>query len=214
MKEVIGIVGFKGSGKDSIGDYLVEKEGFIKDSFAAPLKDAASSIFSWSREMLEGATKESREQREIVDEWWAEKLGIEDLTPRLALQLMGTETLRGHFHKDIWILSQQNRILQSSNKKFVITDCRFPNELKTIKELGGYMIRIKRGPDPEWYETAKEANLGSQSALDKMVKEYKIHASERDWIGFPVDWVIENDGSLEELWLKMQKILTEIRTKQ
>ena len=98
---IIGITGLIGSGKDTVANLFVER-GCTQDSFAAPLKDVCSSIFGWDRNMLEGDTVESRDFRETPDMFWTRKLGIDNFTPRLALQLMGTEVLREHFHKDIF----------------------------------------------------------------------------------------------------------------
>ena len=57
---LIGIVGLIGSGKDTVAERLVQKHGYIKDSFAKSLKDAVAAMFNWNREMLEGDTKSSR----------------------------------------------------------------------------------------------------------------------------------------------------------
>ena len=70
---IVGLVGFIGSGKDSVAKHFVNS-GFTRDSFAAPLKDAVSSIFNWPREMLEGDTEQSRIFRESKDQWWSSKL--------------------------------------------------------------------------------------------------------------------------------------------
>ena len=121
---IIGLVGFIGSGKGTVGEIL-EQKGFVKDSFAKPLKDACSVIFGWPREMLEGDTEVSRKWREEPDVFWSEKFG-KTFSPRLALQLMGTEAGRNVFHKDIWVTSLLNR---SKGKDVVVTDVRFKNEI-------------------------------------------------------------------------------------
>jgi hypothetical protein len=217
---VIGVTGFKGSGKDTVGNFLVEN-GFTKLSFATILKDISAQLFGWPRHLLEGDTKESRDWREEIDPWWSEKLGNPNFTRRLALQLMGTEVMRKGLHDDIWILCVERQILQSKNDKFVITDCRFPNELRMIHNLGGVTIRVKRGPEPEWYDTALGCNTGSDIGEegvwrkyleDLLVRHYKIHASERDWIGYPFDFTINNDGTLEDLKCRVHEILSKIHS--
>ena len=82
---LIGIVGLIGSGKDTVAKRLVDKHGFVKDSFAKSLKDAVSAMFNWDRSMLEGDTKFSRDWREQPDAFWSEKLG-KTVTPRWVLQ--------------------------------------------------------------------------------------------------------------------------------
>ena len=99
----VGILGFIGSGKGTVGDILSDI-GFEKISFASHLKDVTSIMFGWDRNLLEGDTDESREFREEVDPFWSDKLGRK-FTPRLALQLMGTEVGRNVFGENIWIHS-------------------------------------------------------------------------------------------------------------
>jgi len=191
---LIGIVGFIGCGKGTVGNILAEKYGFVQDSFAAPLKDAVAKIFGWDRTLLEGATKESREWREQPDKFWSEKFG-KPFTPRLALQLMGTEAGRDVFHSDLWVISLLKR---SENRDTVITDVRFRNEIKLVKENNGIIIHVQRGNLPEWYDTASLANQGDVEAQLKM-KELGIHISEWNWIGVRPDHIIYNDGSLQDL---------------
>jgi hypothetical protein len=73
---IIGICGLIGSGKDTAADYLVNLHHFRRESFANTLKDAVAQVFGWDRTMLEGRTKHSREWREQVDPWWAERLNM------------------------------------------------------------------------------------------------------------------------------------------
>ena len=79
---LIAICGFQGSGKDTLANILIEKYGYTKVSFGGILKDAISIIFNWDRDLLEGTTIKSREWRETVDDWWAKRLDIPNLTPR------------------------------------------------------------------------------------------------------------------------------------
>src|SRR6056300_1741255 len=99
---IIGLIGSIGSGKDTVANMLLEGNA-VKESFAAPLKDLLSTVFGWERHLLEGDTAESREFRETPDMFWSRKTGIPNFTPRLALQLVGTDVMREHFHKDVWL---------------------------------------------------------------------------------------------------------------
>ncbi len=199
QKQIIGIVGLIGSGKDTIADYLVNFHGYRRDSFANTLKDAVSTIFGWDRDLLEGRTTTARQWREEVDEWWAQRLNIPNLTPRYVLQQWGTEVVRKSFHDDTWIASLENKI-RKSNDNSVITDCRFPNEVKMIKDLGGKVLRVKRGEDPAWYDTAVTANTGDTQAMDLMHNNYKVHISEWAWAGTDFDYTVLNNGSIDELY--------------
>jgi hypothetical protein len=196
---IIGICGLIGSGKDTIADYLVNIHEFRRDSFAATLKDAVASVFGWDRMMLEGRTKSSREWREQRDEWWSQRLG-RDITPRWILQYWGTEVCRQGFHDDIWIASLENK-LRNTRDDVVISDCRFPNEISAIRNQGGYVIRVVRGPDPEWFHYA-------QHHPEQMPVEFpQVHASEYSWANTRFDRVIENNGSLDELYSEITDLV-------
>jgi hypothetical protein len=207
---IIGITGLIGSGKDTIAEYLITQHGFKKLSFAASLKDAVAAVFGWDRSLLEGTTKESREWREEVDQWWAKKLNMPHLTPRWVLQYWGTEVCRQGFHNDIWVASLENRLLQAKDN-VVITDCRFINELDAIKNAGGITIRVSRGPDPEWYSDAIAYNSGPHNmgwALSKdRLKKLGIHASEYSSVGLVYDYEVSNNDTLDLLHNKIETIV-------
>jgi hypothetical protein len=207
---IVGIAGFIGSGKDTIADYLITFKGFKRMSYAEPLKDAISAIFGWDRELLEGTTKYSREWRDIIDPWWAERLDIKHLTPRWVLQQWGTEVGRRAFHDDIWIASIENK-LRHAKDNIVISDCRFPNELHSIKNAGGITIRVNRGPNPPWYDAAVDLNKGYYTAgypvAKRVLEEHNIHASEYSSVGLDYDYYVDNDGTVDELHRKVDSII-------
>ena len=202
---IIGICGFIGSGKDTVADYLVNFHEFRRESFASTLKDAVANVFGWDRTMLEGRTKEAREWREQVDPWWAERLDMPTLTPRWVLQYWGTEVCRRSFHDDIWIASLENKI-RNSKDNVVISDCRFPNEISAIKNAGGTIVWVQRGALPEWYEHAVSANKGSNLAINEM-KRLGIHASEWAWLGSKFDIIIDNNGTIDQLYQQSENLL-------
>lgn len=211
---IIGLVGFIGSGKDTVADMFIETNNCVKDSFAAPLKDLCASIFGWPRAMLEGDTVQSRDFRDTPDMFWSRKTGIANFTPRLALQLMGTDVLRDHFHQDIWLNSLEYRIRKQTESSpcVVISDARFQNELTLIKQLGGVVIWIQRGELPEWYEEACKANSGNAISRRIMETKYRdVHRSEWDWAGFNVDYNIHNDGTLDDLHTAVQYVQQKMR---
>lgn len=207
---IIGITGFIASGKDTAADYLTTFHGFKRMSFAGSLKDAVSSVFGWDRELLEGTTKTSREWREQVDTWWAERLNIHNLTPRWVLQQWGTEVCRNGFHNDIWVASVENKLRQAKDD-IVITDCRFPNELNAIKNAGGLTVRIERGQKPEWYSLASIISKGPNNPKFTLVKEkltkLGIHASEYSSVGLDYDFIIDNNSTIDDLHKKIKSIV-------
>jgi hypothetical protein len=211
---IIGISGFIGSGKDTAANYLVGFHGFRRDSFAGALKDAVATVFGWDRELLEGLTPESRHWRDQVDPWWSKRLNIPHLTPRWVLQYWGTEVCSGGFHDDIWIAALENR-LKTRNGNTVITDVRFPNEIKTIRNAGGIVIWIKRGNLPEWYDDAMRENTTPENqqwlledAHQLMPQKWpKVHASEYSWVGTTFNAEIDNNGTVENLYEHLNNLL-------
>jgi hypothetical protein len=202
---IVGLVGFIGSGKDTAADYLCNVHGFRRDSFANTLKDAVSVIFGWDRTLLEGRTSESRAWREQVDPWWSARLNLPNLTPRWILQHWGTEVCRQGFHDDIWIASLENK-MRKTNDSIVISDVRFPNEIKAIHNAGGVVIRTKRGPDPAWFDLAVAANSGDLDC-SRQLSQLGIHASETSWVGGAIDHAVSNDGTIDELFLQLKSLI-------
>jgi hypothetical protein len=204
---IIGICGFIGSGKDTAANYLVGWHGFRRDSFAGALKDAVAAVFGWDRELLEGLTPEARAWREQVDPWWAERLGMPTLTPRWVLQYWGTEVCRTGFHDDIWIAALENR-LRTRAGHTVISDVRFPNEIASIRNAGGRIIWIKRGADPEWCTTLIEMRQNSTLGIcTDYMQQFNVHSSEWAWVGTEFDAVVDNNGSVEQLYASLKNLV-------
>jgi len=213
---IIGVNGFIGSGKDTVSDYLQQKYGFEHVSFADTLKQAVSAVFGWPMDMLEGKTKESREWREQIDSWWSQRLGMPELSPRWVLQQWGTNLCRRNFHPDIWVASLEKH-LTNTDHNIVISDCRFVNEIAAIRNQGGKLIRVNRGPLPEWYDTAtKEINYRQQAIdgiqVDELmqVKFPDIHISEWGWILEKFDYTIENNDTLDSLYRQVDDVVLEL----
>ena len=183
--KIIGLSGRAGSGKDTVANYLVKNYGYTKLSFGNVLKDVVACIFGWPRELLEGDTKESREFRNKEDKWWSEHLKFK-ITPRIALQKIGTDVFRMHFHQDIWLLILKRQITKLD--KIVVTDIRFINEYNMIKNIGGTIISITRN------NIIKDNHL-SENILDNIKFKYNL----------------DNSGTIEELHQKISNFLLENR---
>jgi hypothetical protein len=181
---IIGLCGEQGSGKSTVGTILVDKYGFHKIAFADALKDVVSIMFEWRRDLLEGDTPEGREWRETSDEWWSCRLGME-LTPRKALQMIGTNAMRDGFHTDIWLSIVERQL--SVHKNVVITDVRFSNEMKMIRNNGGHIVRIERE-----HSTISE------------------HKSEFEWRQMGVTYTMTNNRAIENLYEEVGHLLFRI----
>jgi hypothetical protein len=200
---IIGLVGLIDSGKGTVGDYL-ETRGFIKESFAKPLKDAVAIIFNWPRHLLEGNTPESRAWRDLKDEYWSRELGW-TVTARAVLQKMGTEAGRNVFGEPIWTSSLINRLKPDQN--YVITDVRFANEIDVLRAAGAKIIQIQRGELPNWVWAAKSYLKMCPDKTEMLFNGKSIHISEYGWVNSIMDYVMHNDSTLEQLYLNADSIV-------
>ena len=158
-------------------------------------------------------TREEAKHWEQTQDWYEDTGGYDTCatlikpTPRFLLQSIGTNLFRNQLHPEIWVNSLMNEYKSklSSNypvddldweprfiyPNWIITDTRFPNEMKAVKKRGGITIRVNRdyvltgGP-----EDPKEQHK-SETALDKA----------------EFDYVIDNNSTIEELIEKVRQIL-------
>jgi hypothetical protein len=170
---LIGLNGFKGVGKDTVGQILVEQYDYERLAFADKVKEVASALFD-----LQPATAWDfhKNERHSVIELNFNGGTRRTFTVRHFLQRIGTEMGRNVFGQDFWV----DLVLPSESdydgRNIVVTDARFDNELRRIKELGGYNVRILR------------------SGFDG-----DNHASEQKPDVRLIDYFIHNDGSFEDL---------------
>ena len=193
---IIGICGLIGSGKGTVADILVETHGFQKLSFADALKDGVAAMFNWPRHLLEGDTEESRIWREKEDPFWTREME-RPVSPRLVLQLIGTEAMRIGFFDGVWVSIVKQKIVSNPNTNWVLPDTRFPNEIEMLQSIGGQVWRVKRGTDPQWFGRYVRRNKPPHS----------IHPSEWAWAQSSFNQVIENDADIESLREKVKNLI-------
>jgi len=144
-------------------------------------------------------------------------LNIPHLTPRWVLQYWGTDVLRNHFHDDIWVASLENK-LRKSTDDIVISDCRFPNEIRAIKNQGGIVIRVVRGEEPIWMDAARAYMSGPSTigwALSKnMLDTCNIHASEYSWTATNFDAIVDNNGTIDNLYEQMDLVRKQVQPEE
>lgn len=204
---IIGVSGFSGSGKDTVADSLCKDPLFAKLAFADGIKRILRELFDFSYEQLWGPSA----ARNLPDERYPREGGY--LTPRHALQSLGTEWGR-NCYENVWVelaIRMAKRLDGSSilrysptegvipacdlalpNKGVIITDCRFKNELDSLRAAGAKLVRIHR-PGVEMPPYA--------------------HSSETEQATIPdsfFDYVFRNDGSLEDLPTKCAIMLKEL----
>jgi hypothetical protein len=126
----LGIFGYKGHGKDSVGEFLRRSHGYTLTSFARPLKTMLQVGLGLTSEQTDGALKE------VVDP----RYGV---TPRHLMQTLGTEWGRDCVSKDIWVQATRQQLLDSV-APIAVTDVRFVNEAEMILSLGGFLLYVDR----------------------------------------------------------------------
>ena len=213
---VVGVTGNKRSGKDTIGKILQEK-GYQPLSFAKKLKDAAHTYSSVMVHNISGGDESRREEvgpimillRDIIRmakfleldrklyypfqcrflEVFQPYISMETdlgvsyrMSERTYLQLLGTEVCR-HFKDSIWVDFVRSEIENNPENKYVITDVRFDNEAAMITAKGGKVVCVVR-----------EGMNGDGHVSEKGVSSHLI------------DFVIENNGTIEDLKERLEVI--------
>lgn len=160
LPQIIGIAGKKEHGKSTISKHLCEYYGYENISFAAPLKESCKIIFSLDNEQLYG------NQKEIIDERWGVK-------PREIMQFVGTDLFRkklGELIKNadrIWVLALLEKLKKNPNKRYVIDDIRFQNEIDAIKKFNNVItLRVKRNIEMKNDEHESEKNIENLINID------------------------------------------------
>lgn len=124
---LIGIAGPKRAGKDTLARALCRTLALPQDSFAAPLRRFVADLLGWSLEELEA-------RKEDPIPW------LDGITPRHMMQTVGTEWGRDMVHGDLWVRA----LLQRLSGGGIISDVRFANEARAIRERGGIVIQVNR----------------------------------------------------------------------
>lgn len=147
-----------------------------------------------------------------------------EMTPRLMLQLLGTECGRNIIHPDIWVnslMAEYKSKLSSNNPvddldweprfiypNWIITDTRFENELKAVKDREGITIRVNRIIFREQTTEIGKIFTVVQPEVDKLLG-IQEHSSETALDNADFDYVIDNNGTISELIDKIRNILIE-----
>lgn len=169
---IVGISGYKGSGKDTFADLLVKNYEYQKLSFAAKLKESASKLLNVDQILFED-WKNDKDVVVTISKFHKTVNRSKPITFREFLQRYGTEAHRDVFGEDFWV----NEALKGvATGNYVLPDCRFENEAKRIKSLDGVIVRINR------YEQTDDG-----------------HASEQLFHNWLVDYWVDNTGNLEDL---------------
>ena len=182
---IIGITGRKKSGKDTIGDYLVNKHNYTRYGFADPLKEGIQRMFGFTNDQIWG------DDKEMIDPFWG-------VSSREILQIAGTELFQFELPKyipafqnigrTIWVkrFEQWYKERYTTDRDVVVSDCRFLHEAEKIREMGGIILKVVR---------------------DTTLNEFSDHPSEVEMSKIVPDFVIDNNSTLDELYNNVEFFL-------
>jgi hypothetical protein len=175
---LICISGHSGSGKDTVGTYLIEQYGFARVAIADPIKHLIMGLFELDPEQLWG------DGRNIVDR----RLGA---SPREIYQRFG-DVCRA-IDPEIWLRKWQSRVNTRLDARLdvVCTDLRTPPELEAARALGGVVWRLKRDT------SGAPGSLGTHPT-ERALDDTPLHM---------FDEVIENNGPLDVLFRTIEVLM-------
>lgn len=186
--QLIGLTAYATSGKDAAAEALLPL-GWERRAFADQLRRFAYILNPLIEQRgsrgLGPRSKRYVHLADLVDDVGWDRAKTDNPQVREFLQRLGTDAGRQLLGENVWV-NAALRDLVTGSGPVVFTDCRFPNEADAIRNLGGVIIRIIRPG----------------------VRPINGHPSETAMDGYDVDWVLLNDGSLEDLHAKMTRFVT------
>lgn len=173
---IIGISGKIGSGKNTVADIIKKhNKSFQEIAFAYKLKQIVSIL---SAQDINNTMSQTGKNIYIPEF----NMSIGEM-----LQKVGTDLFRDNFNVNTWVIATFLQIFNNPGN-YIITDCRFKNEAKAIKDNGGILLRINRSNNN--ISTNSTRNLQHQSEIDL-----------DDYTAF--DYIINNDTDLQDLEKKV-----------
>lgn len=174
---IIGISGRIGSGKDTLAQAIQEIDRSWEVRKFAGKLKQVASL-------LTGVDTSKFEDQEFKKQWMSPDWGM---TYREFLQKLGTDAVRDGLHTNAWVnalMAEYDNHTVSPN--WLITDVRFPNEAEAVERRGGLMVRTTRG-----IELPAEGLHASETALDN----------------YPFRAVIDNNGTIQDLYGAAKNLL-------
>ncbi|HJZ23489.1 MAG TPA: hypothetical protein VJ201_03480 [Candidatus Babeliales bacterium] len=176
---LIGIHGKPHAGKDIIADHLVKYYNFYKYGPSVRVKMTASAMFDVPLNYFIDEDK-----KETVDPFW--KMSYREMA-----QKVGKESSRDVFGDDIWMRHVEKFLINPLQyiDGVVLADIRYISEAEWVAQHGGYVIIVKRDDGKRGY-IANSTHPAEQGIPDKYG-----------------DYVIHNQGTLEELFGKVDELM-------
>lgn len=176
--DIIGISGLKGSGKSTLAKQLVPSTTL---PIAWAIKEALLAM-GISRKFLYDPEYKERPSRLLQGK-----------TGRFAMVTLGTEWGRNMMGEDFWLDLWIEKVLTLKGT-IVVDDVRFPNEVEAIRNLGGFVVAVRK-PD--------------QQAKKFWQRWHQSESLRPERYGIPV---IMNDGTPEQLLERFRALDTSNRS--
>ena len=193
---LIALTGAARSGKDSCADRLVERHGFTKISFAAPLKSALLATDPYlghhpyrPGQLVRLSEALANESEDVIKQTFPEY--------RRLLEKLGTEGIRA-IDDNFWVNAALNRTIGAGTDRFVFPDARFHNEVNAVKS------EVVDGP---WGDNAEAWHIVRPSLVGPVGE---LHASAALHGNLGEDREVLNDSSLDDLYSVVDAIIAEM----
>ena len=180
--KIVGISGKARTGKDTFAEYLVDNLGYTRISFAEPLKKCLYILNPWVKSN-DGYT--TLRYQSIIDEYGEDNAKVTYKEVRRLQQCFGTEVVRDNFGANFWVDLAFKRIADQKLQKVVIPDQRFHNEIAAVSQQTNHVL----------FKVISSRNTSSDT-----------HVSEQDLPNYLFQEIIENNGSLDEYYSKIEEV--------
>jgi hypothetical protein len=207
LPSIIGLTGYAQHGKDTVGGILTTLYGYHRFAFADQVRtlalridpviqrDELVTVYERPDEYASGATIRptyGRLSELVKNVGWEEAKAWPEVRRILVELGMGVRDVIG---ADSWVFAGANLASEfiptpPEHGGVVFTDVRFPNEVRWVRDNGGVVIRITRpGVEAVPHDNAAEVHVPNLRA----------------------NFDILNDGTVNELYLRVQAVMTDLR---
>lgn len=177
---ILGLTGMAGSGKDTVADALVQYHGYARLAFADPLRAMALSL-----NPIVSCNSAIHRLSDAVEVYGWDVAKREYPEVRAILQRVGTDMVRNHVSDTFWVDKAMDTILTAGeDQKWVVTDCRFPNEAEVINQAGWVILVERPGLEPLPGAHASEAGVPDNLISFDLVNDGTIQqlAEKTGWL--------------------------------
>jgi hypothetical protein len=172
-KPIIGLAGKARTGKNTVARMIIERKGGYEYALASPICRMLAQIGI-----------------DPHDEYWAshkeDKIPVLGKSPRELMQTLGTDWGRKLVSPRLWTILAFKEF-QESGPGMIVTDIRFEDEARFVREHSGVIIHIERDGAPKVREHVSEAGIKRQ----------------------PGDFLLLNNGTLDDLVIAVEELMNE-----